>query len=128
MKEVKSRDSAIGHKTNMQVTKNKVGIPFKRASFMLMYGQGFEKDYDILTMAETLDVIKKGGAWYSYKDVRGQGFSNFLLEMKNNPLVMQEITNKTFEAINNFNTKKKEIKELDEISEENEEVAMTSEK
>lgn len=98
-KSQKSRDNAIGHKTKVKIVKNKVAKPFQEGYYSLIYGEGFDKYYDIFNMAVHTGVVNKGGAWYSYKDFKWQGGDNVLTEWKNNPLLFDEIATKTYSAI-----------------------------
>lgn len=55
------------------VKKNKVGNPQSRVEFFIDYGYGINHAQDILTLAEQCGLVQKGGAWYTYKDMRAQG-------------------------------------------------------
>ncbi|NLP47826.1 MAG: recombinase RecA [Clostridiales bacterium] len=82
----------IGSRTRARIVKNKVAPPFKHAEFDIMYGQGISKEGEILDIGVELDIVTKGGAWYSYKDVRlGQGRDNAKNFLKENAEVSAEI-------------------------------------
>jgi protein RecA len=129
-KEQRSRDGAFGHKTNIQVSKNKVAPPFKRAGFMLEYGKGFDKYYDVLLVAEELGVIGKGGAWYNYvpedksliaegeENLRWQGRNNLLNDLKSNHKLFAEIQQKTFKEVSALYSKPKPLEEVMEEPDE----------
>ena len=92
---LKEGSEMVGSRTKVKVVKNKVAPPFKEAEFDIIYGQGISKEGCILDMAVTLDIIKKSGAWYSYKDQRiGQGRENVKKFLKENPEISKEIENK----------------------------------
>lgn len=55
------------------IKKNKVGNPQIRAEFMIAYGKGIRHDIDLITLAKNAGVITLNGAWYTYKDYKGQG-------------------------------------------------------
>jgi recombination protein RecA len=60
-----------------------------------MYGEGFSSEGDILDLAVDAEIVKKGGAWYSYGEDRiGQGRENAKNYLKENPAVCREIENK----------------------------------
>jgi len=74
------------------VVKNKVAPPFKECEFDIMYGKGISRVGEVLDMAVDLDVVKKGGAWFSYNDMKlGQGRDNAKEFLLNNPDIMDEI-------------------------------------
>jgi recombination protein RecA len=74
---IKQGQDVIGNRTRVKVVKNKVAPPFKDTEFDIIYGEGISKEGDILDLAVEHNVIRKSGAWYSYKDERiGQGREN----------------------------------------------------
>ena len=97
---LKSGTEMIGNRTRAKIVKNKVAPPFKTAEFDIMYGKGISREGDILDIGVTLDIITKGGSWYSYGDSKiGQGRDNaksFLIE---NPEIAKEIEAKIREKI-----------------------------
>lgn len=89
---IKNNGEIIGASTRCKVVKNKVAPPFKEATFDMMYGQGISRTGEVLDMAVELDIIKKGGSWFSYNDQKlGQGRDNVKELLKNNPEMMEEI-------------------------------------
>ena len=82
----------IGNYTRARVVKNKVAPPFREGEFDIMFGEGISKEGEILDLAVKLDIIKKGGSWFSYGDTRlGQGRDNVKEYLKNNPDFAAEI-------------------------------------
>ncbi len=76
---IKSGAEVIGNRTKVKIVKNKMAPPFKECVFDIMYGEGISKTGEILDLAAEYDIIKKGGAWYSYNDEKiGQGRDNTL--------------------------------------------------
>ncbi len=95
---IKSNGEIIGASTRCKVVKNKVAPPFKEATFDMMYGQGISRTGEVIDMAVELDIIKKGGSWFSYKDQKlGQGRDNVKELLKNNPELMEEIEKQILE-------------------------------
>lgn len=90
--QIKNGSEVIGNRTKCKVVKNKVAPPFKECEFDIMYGKGISRVGEVLDMAVDLDVVKKGGAWFSYNDMKlGQGRDNAKEFLQNNPDIMGEI-------------------------------------
>lgn len=89
---IKEGGQIIGASTRCKVVKNKVAPPFKEAEFDMMYGQGISRTGEVLDIATDLDIIKKGGSWFSYGNRKlGQGRDNVKELLKNEPELMAEI-------------------------------------
>ena len=57
-----------------------------------MYGTGISRTGEVLDLAVDLDIIKKGGSWFSYKDQKlGQGRDNVKELLQNDENLMKEI-------------------------------------
>ena len=82
----------IGSHTKAKIVKNKVAPPFKTAEFDIMYGEGISKTGEIVDRGAEFEIIKKSGAWYSYKGERlGQGRDNTKQYLRDHPDLMGEI-------------------------------------
>ena len=89
---IKSGTDVIGANTRCKIVKNKVAPPFKECEFDLMYGSGISRTGEVLDLAVDLDIIKKGGSWFSYKDQKlGQGRDNVKELLQNDEALMKEI-------------------------------------
>lgn len=92
---IKDGSQVIGASTRCKVVKNKVAPPFKEAEFDMIYGQGISRTGEVLDIAVDLEIIKKGGSWFSYEDQKlGQGRDNVKEILANNPELMKEIEEK----------------------------------
>ncbi len=95
---IKNGSDIIGNRTRAKIVKNKVAPPFKSAEFDIMYGTGISHIGDVLDLAASIDVIQKGGAWYSYNENRiGQGRENAKKYLEENSDICLEIENKVRE-------------------------------
>ena len=63
----------IGNRTRAKVVKNKVAPPFREAEFDIMYGEGISRISEIIDLAVKLELIEKGGAWFTVNGQRLQG-------------------------------------------------------
>jgi recombination protein RecA len=98
---IKVGDQILGNRTRIKVTKNKVAPPFKQAEFDIMYSEGISREGNLVDIAVIEEFVQKGGAWFSYKDIRlGQGRENSKQYLKDNAEVALEIENLIREKYN----------------------------
>lgn len=88
---LKNGTEVIGNRTRAKIVKNKVAPPFKEAEFDIMYGEGISKVGEIIDLAVKLDLIEKGGAWYTVGETRLQGRDNVKQFLKDNPAVADDL-------------------------------------
>ena len=89
---IKNGTDVVGNRTRAKVVKNKVAPPFKVAEFDVMYGEGISREGTLLDIAANMDIIKKSGAWYSYKGERiSQGRENAKKYLHDNTEIAKEI-------------------------------------
>ena len=89
---IKNGSQVIGNRTRVKIVKNKVAPPFKECEFDIMFGQGISREGEVLDLAVDLDIVKKGGSWFSYKDQKlGQGRDKVKEILANDPELMKEI-------------------------------------
>ncbi|MBT2151864.1 recombinase RecA, partial [Pseudoalteromonas tetraodonis] len=92
---VKEGDEVVGNETRVKVVKNKVAPPFKQAEFIIMYGEGISKQGELIDLGVKHKIVEKAGAWYSYNGNKvGQGKSNSIKFLKENPEIADEIEGK----------------------------------
>ncbi|MBE0459479.1 recombinase RecA [Pseudoalteromonas sp. KG3] len=92
---VKEGDEVVGNETRVKVVKNKVAPPFKQAEFIIMYGEGISKHGELIDLGVKHKLVEKAGAWYSYNGNKvGQGKSNSIKFLKENPEISNEIEGK----------------------------------
>jgi recombination protein RecA len=86
--------------TTIDVIKSKVGKPFGQAVVNILWGVGFDKVGEIMSLAEEFNIIKRGGSWYSYGETKiGQGMDNVKQLMADNPELLEEITKKVMDKL-----------------------------
>ena len=97
---LKNGSEFIGARTRAKVVKNKMAPPFKEAEFDVMYGTGISREGELLDIATKLDLLKKSGGWYSYKDEKlGNGRDNVKNLLKNNKELSDELEQRVKEVI-----------------------------
>ncbi len=98
---VKEGDEIVGNETRIKVVKNKIAAPFKQAETQILYGQGFNRLGEILDLAVEKEIVKKAGAWYSYKgDKIGQGKNKTLDHLRNETELCKEIEDLVLAKVN----------------------------
>jgi recombination protein RecA len=70
---IKEGTDVIGNRTKVKIVKNKVAPPFKEVEFDIIYNEGISRIGDVIDLAVNNDIVKKGGAWFTYGDLRVQG-------------------------------------------------------
>ncbi len=97
---VKEGDEVVGNETRVKIVKNKVAPPFKQAEFIIMYGEGISKQGELIDLGVKHKLVEKAGAWYSYNGNKvGQGKSNSIKFLKENPEIADEIEGKLREML-----------------------------
>lgn len=89
---IKENGVFIGNHVKVKVVKNKVAPPFKETEFDIIFGKGINKESDMIDFAANAGVIRKAGAWYSYKGEQiGQGKAAAIEYLRTHPEVEKEI-------------------------------------
>ncbi|USD65684.1 recombinase RecA [Vibrio sp. SCSIO 43136] len=97
---IKEGDEIVGNETRIKVVKNKIAAPFKQAETQIMYGQGFNREGELIDLGVKHKLVEKAGAWYSYNgDKIGQGKANAGKYMRENTEVAQELDKKLREML-----------------------------
>ncbi|MCG3726548.1 recombinase RecA [Vibrio cincinnatiensis] len=97
---IKEGDEVVGNETRIKVVKNKIAAPFKEANTQIMYGQGFNREGELVDLGVKHKLIEKAGAWYSYNgDKIGQGKANACKFLRENPESAKAIDSKLREML-----------------------------
>ena len=89
---IKVGTEIIGNRVRARVVKNKVAAPFKKAEMEILYDSGISKEGSIIDIGTEKDIIRKSGAFYSYKDTRlGQGRESARIFLRDNMKIRKEI-------------------------------------
>ncbi len=96
---IKNGQEVIGNRTKVKVVKSKVAPPFKEVEFDIMYNEGISKAGDLLDLAVNKNIIKKAGAWFTYKEDRFQGREQFRQRIMEDPELMASIEKEVKEVL-----------------------------
>ena len=97
---LKDGDEVIGNQVRVKIVKNKVAPPFRKAEFDVMFGEGISHSGEIIDLGVELNIVRKSGAWFSYKDTKlGQGRDAAKKCIDDNPELAEELQTLIFEAL-----------------------------
>lgn len=95
---IKQGNEVVGHLVKVKIKKNKLAVPFKEASFPLIYGKGVDIVDEIAQVAVLAGLVVKSGAWISFinqetgelrkyngVDLKFQGQAKFTAFLRENP-------------------------------------------
>jgi recombination protein RecA len=95
---VKDGEETVGSRVRVKVVKNKVAPPFKQCEFDLMHDRGISREGDLLDLGIEDKIVDKSGAWLNYGEIRlGQGRENAKQFLRENPLLVEEISRRILE-------------------------------
>lgn len=90
--QIKEGNDIIGNQAKVKVVKNKVASPFKSCEIDIIFGKGISHSGEVLDLAVIQELVKKSGAWFSYKDQKiGQGRENARKFIEENPEILAEL-------------------------------------
>lgn len=97
---IKEGTVPIGNKMRVKIVKNKVAPPFRECEFENIYGQGINRDGEIIDLAVDLEIVKKSGSWFSYGDEKiGQGRDSVKKKLMEDENFRKEIEEKILAQI-----------------------------
>ena len=91
-------DAVLGSKIQATITKNKVGSPYRKAEFDIIYGQGASEEGILINKALEKGIIVKSGSWIKWKD--GEAITQGIESLREKLNQDQELKNKIKELIN----------------------------
>lgn len=100
---IKDGTVPIGNKMRVKIVKNKVAPPFRECEFENIYGQGINRDGEIIDLAVDLEIVKKSGSWFSYNDQKiGQGRDSVKRKMAEDENFRKEVEEKILAHIDDI--------------------------
>ena len=88
---IKDGAEVIGNRTKVKIVKNKVAPPFKEVEFDIIYNEGISKVGDLIDIAVNKEIIKKGGAWFTYGENRVQGRDGLKKMLMEEPVMYDKL-------------------------------------
>ncbi len=120
---IKEGDEVVGNETRIKVVKNKIAAPFKQADTQILYGQGFNREGELIDLGVKHKLVEKAGAWYSYNgDKIGQGKANACKFLRDNPEAAATIDAKLREMLLNPTAEQHDVQETQVVQDVNSEL------
>lgn len=86
-----SEGEVIGANVEALIKTTPLGPPFKKTVLSNYFGESFKKIYDVINIAEELEIITNSGAWYYYKEHKMQGRANMIKAIKESEEIYLEL-------------------------------------
>ncbi len=114
---IKEGTDVMGNRTKVKIVKNKVAPPFKEVEFDILYNEGISKVGDVIDLAVNKEIIKKGGAWFTYGDNRVQGRDGLKKLLVEEPAIFDKLLGEVKAALG-FNGNGAQAEQLAAVKEE----------
>jgi RecA/RadA recombinase len=60
------KERALAMRTHVECIKNKVGVPYRKATFRFHFDRGIDRLDDLLTGAEEIGAVARTGSWFTW--------------------------------------------------------------
>jgi recombination protein RecA len=89
------------NRTIVEIIKNKCGVPFGKAEFSIIWGQGIDRQQELIDLAVEYGFLKLGGAgWYTInEETKIQGDDKLKVFLLDNPEYAKELEDKVMNNI-----------------------------
>ena len=104
----------IGFVTRVNVKKNKVAPPFRKAEIPVLFTEWYYSQWDIVEAALAYDLITRAGAFYTCGEQKVQGKDNLVTYLTNNPDILDALEKDIQMKISEIRTGKAEAPEVNE--------------
>ena len=64
---LKDGETEVGTRVKVNIVKNKIAPPFRKAEFDMLFATGISYEGDLLDLGEEHGILERSGGWYSYK-------------------------------------------------------------
>lgn len=89
--DLKDGKENVGIVTKIKVVKDKVAPPLKEVLVPIYYGEGFCKASGLIDLGVDAGIIKKSGAWLTFRDLRWQGRDSARFALRSDADLMAEL-------------------------------------
>lgn len=88
------RNGKEGALVRVNIKKNKIARPFRKAELFLIYGEGFDTVQNLLDTALFTGIIEQAGGWFNYGAIKEQGFQKLVDVLRADDKILKEIEEK----------------------------------
>jgi recombination protein RecA len=108
---IKDGQNVIGNRTKVKIVKSKVAPPFKEVEFDILYNEGISKAGDLIDLATDKNILKKSGAWFTYREDRFQGREQLKQKMLEDAELYAAVEKEVKESLGMIAVETKPVKE-----------------
>ena len=91
---IKVGEDVVGFKQLIDIVKNKIGSPFKKVSYDIIYGKGIDKINGLIEGCVYEGILERAGAWYKFNGENiAQGMKKLRALMDDNEEFVEELEN-----------------------------------
>jgi recombination protein RecA len=89
---LKVGEEVVGFKQEINIVKNKIGSPFKKVSYEIVYGKGIDKINGLIEGCVKQGILVRAGAWYKFEGENiAQGMKKLLVLLEDNEEFVLEL-------------------------------------
>jgi recombination protein RecA len=89
---IKVGEDVVGFKQLIDIVKNKIGSPFKKVSYDIIYGKGIDKINGLIEGCVYEGILERAGAWYKFNGENiAQGMKKLRALMDDNEEFVEEL-------------------------------------
>ena len=89
---LKVGEEVVGFKQEINIVKNKIGSPFKKVSYEIVYGKGIDKINGLIEGCVKQEILERNGAWYKFEGENiAQGMKKLLILLEDNEEFVVEL-------------------------------------
>lgn len=99
IKDKNNPELRIGNLVTVKVIKNKCAVPFRKAEFDVLFGEGIDEYGEVIEMGVETGIIEKSGTFFNYDGSSlGQGKENAKQTLRDNEELYLEIRKKVADS------------------------------
>jgi recombination protein RecA len=89
---IKHGDDKVGIESKFVIKDNKLAPPYRSYSFPIIFGEGVDEIRDVINFATMVGVIKRGGPYYKFQDIKlGNGVVETTETLENDESTLDKI-------------------------------------
>jgi recombination protein RecA len=99
--DIEQGDEKIGINTRFVIKKNKLAPPNRAYTVPIIYGEGVDTLRDVISFANMLGILEKGGPYYKFEgNTLASGVNGTMEYLRNNPEILDKIVKACYNSVN----------------------------